>query len=164
MSQTFGSVTTSISRGLTELCSTKVPWRQHGQAKFAREKEKLGLTQLCRHLDNCRHYQRGNCAFAHSLMDLKDVPPSWTTTKGHKWCPGDPLPERHVQELIRKYAEKAHEIPPWAKSLLIGIGEQQRAQRASAYDQRSSSSNEPPPPNRYGRERVKLISKKQKLI
>ena len=65
----------------------------------------LHKTQLCTAMDTCRFVQRGGCKFTHALEELRPIPESWTTIKGHYWEQGKPLPHQDVLDLIEQYAE-----------------------------------------------------------
>jgi hypothetical protein len=68
-------------------------------------------------MENCRFLRKNKCKFAHALEELRPVPESWTTTKGHYWEPGNPLPDQDILDLIEHYAVSARQLPEWVQYL-----------------------------------------------
>ena len=68
-------------------------------------------TQLCSAMENCRFLRKNKCMFAHALEEMRPVPESWTTTKGHYWEPGNPLPDQNILDLIERYAVSTGQLP-----------------------------------------------------
>ena len=68
-------------------------------------------------MENCRFWRKNKCRFAHALEELRLVPESWTTTKGHYWEPGNPLLDQDILDLIEQYAVSARQLPEWVQDL-----------------------------------------------
>ena len=85
--------------------------------KKLREDAHRHKTQLCTVMGYCRHLSKGSCKFAHALEELRPTPQKWTTTKGHYWEQGKPLPDQEVLELIEQYAALSSQLPEWVTDL-----------------------------------------------
>ena len=84
-----------------------------------REDMHLHKTQLCTVMGDCGHLRKGSCKFAHALDELRPAPATWTTTKGHYWEQGKPLPAQDILDLIERYAaiSSARQLPEWVQYL-----------------------------------------------